>query len=99
MMRRGCSLIILIVLSLGVLPALAHASPPDPLWIAGVYDGDDHDDAVLAAASTEGSPVGGLIEILRLPPIVVGPVRPYASTGPFSSALPAFQGRAPPPSA
>ena len=27
---------------------LAHASPPDPIWIPGIYDHGDFDDAVLA---------------------------------------------------
>jgi len=26
--------------------ALAHASPPDPVWLPGIYDGADHDDEV-----------------------------------------------------
>ena len=44
-----------------VLPALislvplAHASPVDPSWIAGIYDAADFDDAVLAATSLDSS--------------------------------------------
>ena len=30
------------------LVPLAHFSPPDPTWIAGLYDDADHDDAVVA---------------------------------------------------
>ena len=26
--------------------ALAHASPPDPVWLPGIYDGADHDPPV-----------------------------------------------------
>jgi hypothetical protein len=33
---------------------LAAASPPDPTWIAGVYDDGDLDDAVLLAGSLVG---------------------------------------------
>jgi hypothetical protein len=33
---------------------LAAASPPDPTWIAGVYDDDDLDDAVLLVGSLVG---------------------------------------------
>ena len=29
------------------LPALAHASPPDPSWIPGIYDDADLDDDVV----------------------------------------------------
>ncbi len=28
------------------LPALAYASPPDPVWIQGIYDDADYDDVV-----------------------------------------------------
>ena len=35
-----------IVLALTLLPAIAFASPPDPSWIAGIYDGADGDDIV-----------------------------------------------------
>src|SRR5262249_18178997 len=31
-------------LALILLPAMAFASPPDPSWIAGIYDGADGDD-------------------------------------------------------
>jgi hypothetical protein len=33
---------------------LAAASPPDPTWIAGVYDDGDLDDAILLAGSLVG---------------------------------------------
>src|SRR2546422_2005820 len=33
---------------------LAHASPPDPTWIPGIYDHGDFDDAVLAVLSIDG---------------------------------------------
>jgi GMC oxidoreductase len=48
---RWCVLGFLLVL-LALIP-LAHASPPDPLWIAGVYDGGDFDDVILASTSVE----------------------------------------------
>src|SRR5215813_12151931 len=35
-----------IALTLILLPAIAFASPPDPSWIAGIYDGADGDDIV-----------------------------------------------------
>src|SRR5262245_9104268 len=37
-----------------VLLPLAHASPPDPEWIAGIYDEADLDDVVVAVASATG---------------------------------------------
>jgi hypothetical protein len=42
---RAC-LIVLISAILGSIPALAHASPPDPTWIPGIYDDADFDDVV-----------------------------------------------------
>ncbi len=44
-----CALGLLLVLV--ALVPLAHASQPDPLWIEGVYDGADLDDAVAAVVS------------------------------------------------
>ena len=49
-----------------LLPAIAFASPPDPSWIAGIYDGADGDDIVnlvyetLAAKTAAPSHVGPL---------------------------------------
>jgi hypothetical protein len=41
------------------LVPLAHASPPDPLWISGIYDGGDFDEVVstLIGADTVGPPL------------------------------------------
>ena len=48
--RRSVSwLLAAVVLALA---ALAHASPPDPTWIAGLYDNADFDDVVLKITST-----------------------------------------------
>src|SRR2546425_7611117 len=42
--------------ALVALVPLAHASPPDPTWIPGLYDNADHDDAVLAGTEGVGFP-------------------------------------------
>lgn len=49
--RRLCALGLLAVLL--VLVPLALASPPDSLWIAGIYDAADSDDVVVAITSLE----------------------------------------------
>ena len=50
------ALLTLIVLATGLaLPCLAHASPPDPSWIPGVYDDADFDDVVVRVTSGTGS--------------------------------------------
>src|SRR5262249_15806382 len=52
-----------VVLAVTLLPVLALASPPDPSWIAGIYDGADGDDIVslvydtAAAHAADGSHV------------------------------------------
>ena len=49
------------IVALILLPAIAFASPPDPSWIAGIYDGADGDDVVslvydtAAAHAADGS--------------------------------------------
>lgn len=48
---RLCTLALLVVL-LSLIP-IAQATSPDPLWIPGIYDGADSDDAIQAAASLE----------------------------------------------
>ncbi len=47
-------LIILLLLAPVALPGLAHASPPDPTWIQGIYDDDDGDSIVTLIASGTG---------------------------------------------
>jgi len=64
------ALLIAIALVLGVLPALAYASPPDPSWVAGIYDGADYDDVVvlvtLATASVSLAPLADLTPDFRV---------------------------------
>jgi hypothetical protein len=66
---------------LATLVPLANFSPPDPTWIAGLYDDADHDDAVVAITEAIGFPAtdGTTISPARLPsaPVVfVGSTRP-----------------------
>jgi hypothetical protein len=50
-----------------VLSALAYASPPDPIWLTGIWDDDDADDIVVFIASAVA-----LVEPLR--PVSAHPV-------------------------
>jgi len=95
-MKSRRSVILLVALALGVFPALALASRTDPLWVGGVYDGGDWDDAVLASAFTDG--VAGAIwpKGLWRSWIAVGTVQLGWPGPPTRFALPAFDGRAPP---
>jgi hypothetical protein len=46
--------VLILLLSLLALVPMAGACPPDPIWIEGMYDGADHDDAVEMASSLAG---------------------------------------------
>jgi len=54
-----------VVLALILLPAVAFASPPDPSWIAGIYDGADGDDIVTFVYETAGIGATSLGPLLR----------------------------------
>jgi len=53
-MRRRGWLVLLLVMGFMGLRAMAAASPPDPLWLPGVYDDADFDDVVLAVLALDG---------------------------------------------
>jgi hypothetical protein len=53
MMRR--LLLLLLGGAMVALTPVAHASPPDQTWIAGLYDDADYDDAVLAVIASIAS--------------------------------------------
>ena len=46
----------LLLLVLAAVGALAHASPPDPGWIGGLYDAADGDAAILAVTGMDQAP-------------------------------------------
>ena len=54
-MRQAIAAALPIVLGLILLPLLAFASPPDPSWVAGIYDGADGDDIVSLVYETSGA--------------------------------------------
>src|SRR5215470_8477303 len=81
--RPPSSILLPVVLALILLPAIAFASPPDPSWIAGIYDGADGDDivnlvydtsAVTTAASSYIGPLHSMPGILieRITPRLPG---------------------------
>jgi hypothetical protein len=52
LLRRFVALLLVgALLSLG---ALAHASPPDPDWLGGLWDNGDYDDIILLVTSGVG---------------------------------------------
>ncbi len=58
-----------LVASMLTLTPLAHASPPDPSWIHGIYDDADFDDVVGYITSA-----AGLSEVIATPDLRPGTV-------------------------
>jgi hypothetical protein len=50
-----------------LLPPLAFASPPDPSWVAGFYDGADGDDIVSLVYETSAAPAAASPHVGPLP--------------------------------
>jgi hypothetical protein len=79
-----------------MLPALAHATPPDSSWIAGVYDDADFDDIVVRITSGTGDVPSGLPTDLRpLHALVLG-LAPSSERAPAVLDGFTLQARAPP---
>ena len=70
----GRSLIVAMVLAgPTILPALAYASPPDPSWLAGIYDDADYDDVVVLVMSATGTiALAVFAGVQELPPLNEG---------------------------
>jgi hypothetical protein len=71
---------LLLVFGLFTIVPLAHGSPPDPTWIAGLYDDGDHDDIVLVITSAKALPAPAAISPSRatlstLPVVLLAPAR------------------------
>ena len=88
--------VVLLLIGLIAVAPLALASPPDPLWIGGLFDADDGDDVVLAVTSADGVTDGATLDALKVLWPVLGTVPPAGPIGGARSALPGFHGRAPP---
>src|SRR5262249_33586805 len=56
-----------LVVTLILIAPIAFASPPDPSWIAGIYDGADGDDVVTLVYETAGVAAVSLGSVLPLP--------------------------------
>jgi len=70
----------LLVLALTTLTSLCYASPPDPTWIAGLYDDGDHDDVVIEVVDTAAVAVAGV-------PFVCAPVPLHESPATMEQAV------------
>lgn len=86
----------LLVALLGTLLPLAYASPPDPSWVAGLWDNGDHDDAVIAVVDTaESIAIATPVAIVLVAAVVALALAPEPAAPPTALA-PTYRGRAPP---
>jgi len=96
MKRLRRSTAVFLLAPLLVLVAMGYASPPDPSWIAGVYDAADLDDVVVLV--TSGSAAAGALVVHDVRPgwiFVASPVR--TGEGAASAGAPSHESvRAPP---
>jgi hypothetical protein len=65
--RRAITASLPIVLALILLPSIAFASPPDPSWVAGIFDGADGDDVVNLVYETSAAHAAALSHLGPLP--------------------------------
>jgi hypothetical protein len=89
-------LVLLLVGTLTALTPLAHSTPPDPTWIAGIYDGDDFDDVSVSVTSVTSTVDPGLLAGLEPRQVVLGLVPSLDADSASRLAPPASPGRAPP---
>ena len=81
---------------LGVLVALAYATPPDPTHLGGFWHNADYDDVVILITSSIGS-TDGHPESESIRPLgVVAPVWPGEEELPATELVPRNSPRAPP---
>jgi hypothetical protein len=82
----------LLLALLGLVP-LAHATPPDTLWLAGIHDAADSDEMVFAATLLEGELGHGLGLFCQVTPyarvaLVLGPAWPDSTLGILEARAP-----------
>jgi len=88
--------VVLVVAVLAALPALAYSDPPDPTWVAGIWDDDDFDNVVDADTNTMVGADPGPASVLQIDPSwsSLSPSGVSRSLG--LRPLDWFEGRAPP---
>jgi hypothetical protein len=89
-------LIVLLLLAPVALPGLAHASPPDPTWIQGIYDDDDGDSVVTLIASGTGHAPAAAPTARPFPAPLFARLTPTPARKPLQIWASAAPSRAPP---
>jgi hypothetical protein len=89
-------LVLLLVGVLGTLVPLAHATPPDPSWVAGLWDDGDRDDAVQAVLdAADATDLNPAVTVDVIHAVTVQHT-PAAAPAPATPSSPSYLGRAPP---
>jgi hypothetical protein len=81
---------------LGMLLALAYATPPDPTYLGGFWDNADYDDVVILVTSAIGSTDTHTDSDLTRLLVVVAPVLPGEEEGLPAALRSPHSPRAPP---
>ena len=95
MLPRVILAVVLLSSLVGLTP-LAYANPPDPVWIPGVWDDDDHDHAVIQATSGYHSITTSWFEVGCPHLILVATIPPSEAISLSGTDLGPVQSRAPP---
>jgi len=78
------------------LPALAYASPPDPVWIQGIYDDADYDDVVGLITTASGDAASMVPADLSSPLPLIGNLQQSDEEVTLARTTAIVQSRAPP---
>jgi len=89
-------LTLLVVGAIALLAPLAHASPPDPAWIAGFWDNADYDDVVLLVTSAVGTADSRPPYVTVSVPVVIASVSSPDESPVSGRPLSSWNTRAPP---
>ena len=85
-----------VLFALLALVPLAHARPPDSVWIAGMYDDADLDDAVVAVVSATGLVVEASVASVMPANVAAGTPSGLDTPSFLVRPLSTFRKRAPP---
>jgi hypothetical protein len=89
-------LVVVLVGALVSLTPLAYADPLDPVWIPGIWDDDDQDNAVTLATSGVHGVTASWVDVGQPSLIVVARVLPQDPRAVVGTDLGLVQSRAPP---
>ena len=95
-MKRRVPLVVLLLGALLALPPLAHASPPDPTWIPGLYDDNDYDDVIFFITGVQSAVDSGVVDPVGPAVVCVWLIAPHDPRSLPGRPLESLSTRAPP---